>query len=138
MNRGWRVAVTKPNVQSNFWHWSVWMQDTNREPGRIYPSIPLKKESTDFEETPELPTEHGILMGNGYGLMQTGKVYRVIGALSEPGIERFLPSAIRNLPARVQQFIPAPKPWYATSVWYEIITPFPAPSTNPPNSDLSQ
>lgn len=137
MNRGWRVAVTKPNDQSRFWHWAVWMQDTNREPGRSYPSIPLKEDSVDFEVTPELPSEHGILMGNGYGLMQTGKVYRVIGALSEPRVQP-LPKWVRYLPRRVQMLIPVPKPRFATSEWYEITIPVDALSTNPSNSAVTQ
>lgn len=126
MNKGWRVAVTKPNEQSRFWHWSVWIQDTNREPARIYPLIPLKKDYLDYEALPETSNEHGILMANGYGVMPKGRVYRVIGAHNEPGLHRKLPKWVRHLPPRVQKMISTSKQRFATSEWYEISLPLPA------------
>lgn len=134
MNSGWRVAVTKPNEQSRFWHWSVWMQETNRQPNGTYALVPLKKDSLDFETTPELTNEHGILVGGGFGLIQTGNVYRVVGALNEP--ENTFLRWTSKLPPRLRKLIPTKQPRFATSEWYEITIP--PLGTNLPTSAANQ
>jgi hypothetical protein len=124
----WRVDVPKPksNLDAVLF-WSVWIQQTNAERSDAQMLL-MKTNENDLLNWPISGTESGIVTWSGPGI-ESNKIYRAIGALSEPGRSpwraRFFQTPLRPF----LRFWPEPRPRLATSHWVRIKLPSASPVT---------
>lgn len=116
----WEAAVTKPRRQGAavVW-WPFYLEKTNKT-SVSHSSIELSVDEGALMSTPLSQNEEGILQWGENETLDSNKVYRVVGAYLEPNALDALTAWGRRLPM-LGTLVPASKPTYATSEWYEVV-----------------